>query len=69
MITYKIELRVAYDTEDQEKAMRESVRMAAKHMLTTASLIAPQGRPPEIVIFGDHFFEGRGIIELADDIE
>jgi hypothetical protein len=69
MITYKLELRVSLDTPEQENAMVESIKMGAKHMLTTASLISPPGRPPEIAIVADHFFMGKNIIELADDIE
>jgi hypothetical protein len=44
MITYKLELRVSLDTPEQEQAMVESIKMGAKHMFTTASLISTQRR-------------------------
>lgn len=68
MKTYRICLRVEVDTKDKEDAMRTAVRMAGKHILTTAMLIS-SGQDPEIAIDSEDFFEGRETIELADDIE
>jgi hypothetical protein len=61
-------LRVEVNTEDKENAMRTAVRMAAKHIMTTAMLIS-DGQEPDIAIDSQDFFEGKETIELADDIE
>jgi hypothetical protein len=68
MRTYIIELRVDYVTDEDEKnkAMTEAAKFAAKHLYTTALMIADK-RQPEISISCDDFFHGVEQLDLNDD--
>jgi hypothetical protein len=68
MRTIKIELRYDFDNEEKDEIMRDAARMAAKHLFTTAALVSDR-RPPEIMLQGDNFFEGKYEISLAEDLE
>ena len=58
-----IDLRVDFDTKEQEDLMLTAVRTSAKELLTTARLIADK-RKPDIAIHHNDMFEGRDQIEM-----
>lgn len=58
-----IDLRVDFDTKEQEDLMLTAVRTAAKELLTTARLLADK-RKPDISIQNDDMFEGRDQVEM-----
>jgi hypothetical protein len=68
MRTLRVEIRYDFANEEQDKLFIDCARQAAKHMLTTAALLS-DGRPPEIMMQGDNFFEGKYEISLAEDLE
>lgn len=65
--TYKIELRVDFDDETKNPIIEAAMRMAGKHVLTSAMLLADK-RAPTIALWGGDMFEGEKEINLADDI-
>jgi len=69
MKTLKIELRVDFsdDRENKEKILEDAMKVAAKHMLTTALLLKDK-RPPTIALYGGDLFTSEEEIMLADDI-
>lgn len=58
-----IDLRVDFDTTEQEELMLTAVRTSAKELLTTARLLADK-RKPDIAIHNDDMYEGRDQIDL-----
>ena len=58
-----IDLRVDFETKEQEDLMLTEVRMAAKQLLTTAKLLADK-RKPDIAIHNDDMYEGRDQVEM-----
>ena len=58
-----IDLRVDFNTKEQEDIMLTEVRTAAKQLLTQAQLIADK-RKPDIAIHNDDMYEGREQIEM-----
>lgn len=68
MRTFTIELRV--DDADPEKVelVKQAARVAAKHLFTTALLLA-DGRKPQIALNSGDLFETDKEISLADDLE
>lgn len=65
--TFTIELRVDFDDKEKEQLILQSARMAAKHLFTTASLVADK-RKPQIALSTSDMFEGAEQISLAEDI-
>lgn len=65
---WTIDLKVDFDDKAKEEIMLKAARQAAKHLLTTAQLIADK-RKPDIAIHSDDMFEGREKIELFEDGE
>jgi hypothetical protein len=58
-----IDLRVDFESKEQEELMLTEVRLAAKQLITTARLLADK-RKPDICIQNDDMYEGRDQIEL-----
>lgn len=58
-----IDLRVDFESKEQEDIMLNEVRTVAKQLLTTARLLADK-RKPDIAIQHEDTFEGRDQIEL-----
>ena len=58
-----IDLRVDFDSKEQEDLMLQNVRTAAKELLTTARLLADK-RKPDIAIHHDDMFEGRDQVDM-----
>ena len=58
-----IDLRIDFDTKEQEDLMLTAVRTSAKELLTTARLIADK-RKPDIAIHHNDMFEGRDQIDM-----
>ena len=58
-----IDLRVDFDTKEQEDLMLSAIRTSAKELLTTARLLADK-RKPDIAIHNDDMYEGRDQIDL-----
>ena len=58
-----IDLRVDFETKEQEDLMLNEVRVAAKTLLTTARLLADK-RKPDIAIHNDDMYEGRDQVDL-----
>lgn len=67
--TFTIELRVHHDEPSTEKddIIRQVVIQAAKHVLTTALLIADR-RKPEIAVSAGDMFAGVDKISMAEDL-
>ncbi len=66
MRQFTIELRVDYEDQDKNGAMKEAMQRAARHLLATAALLK-DNQQPEIVIYGEDFFVGREEIPLMED--
>ena len=58
-----IDLRVDFETKEQEDLMLHDVRCKAKELLVTARLLADK-RKPDMMIQHDDVYEGRDAIEL-----
>jgi hypothetical protein len=58
-----VDLRVDFETKEQEELMLTAVRTCAKELLTTARLLADK-RKPDIAIHNDDMYEGRDQIDL-----
>jgi len=58
-----IDLRVDFETKEQEEHMLTAVRSVAKELLTTARLLADK-RKPDISLHNDDMYEGRDQIDL-----
>lgn len=65
---WTIDVRVDFDTKEREEIMLKAVRQAAKHLLTTAQLIADK-RKPDIAVHSDDMFIGREEIQLLEGDE
>jgi hypothetical protein len=68
MRTYMIELRVDFEDKEKEEIMLTACKAAAKHVFTTAVLIADKRKPQIALQSGDHFAPAEDIM-LADDLE
>ena len=68
MRTFKIELRVDDADKEKVKLIEQAAKVAAKHLLTTALLLADK-RKPQIVLHSDDLFATEEEISLADDLE
>ena len=66
--TFTIELRVSFKDPEKEQIMREAAKVAAKHLYSTALLIADDDRQPQIMLQGGDFFTPTEEINLAEDI-
>lgn len=66
--TFTIELRVDYDSPEKEQIILDAAKVAAKHLYTTAVLIADK-RKPDIALSTSDLFVGASEISLADDLE
>lgn len=58
-----IDLRVDFETKEQEELMLTLVRTAAKQLLGDARLLADK-RKPDIAIHNDDMYEGRDQIDM-----
>jgi len=58
-----IDLRVDFESKEQEELMLSAIRTSAKELLTTARLLADK-RKPDIAIHNDDMYEGRDQIDL-----
>lgn len=67
MKTWTIELRADFDTPEKDKIIEDAMKMAAKHVFTTALLIKDK-RDPQVVLSGGDFFTPTEEIMLADDL-
>ncbi len=67
MKTFTIELRVDYSDEEKNDVIKEAIKVAAKHVYTTALLISEK-RKPQVAVHSSDFFAGTEEIELADDL-
>lgn len=65
--TYVIELRTDHDDPEKDSICIESMRQAAKHAFTQASLLADK-RKPQIAFRSGDLFEREAEIDLAEDI-
>ncbi len=65
--TYKIELRVDFDVEGKGEMMLETVKMAARHLISTAMLVGEK-RKPQIMIESGDMFSPTEEIMLEDDV-
>jgi hypothetical protein len=65
---WTVDVRVDFDDKAKEEIMLKAVRQAAKHLLTTAQLIADK-RKPDIAVHSDDMFLGREEIELLEGDE
>jgi len=65
--TFTIELRVDFNDASKNELVVQAMRMAAKHVLTTAMLLQDK-RPPQIALMTSNLFERDREISLADDI-
>jgi hypothetical protein len=68
MKAFTIELRVHHQDPEKDTIIRDAMRVAAKHVYTTALLIADSNRKPQIALSSSDFFEAAEEISLADDI-
>jgi hypothetical protein len=69
MFTFTIELRVPFDDQERLDITQSAMKVAAKHVFTTATLIADSGRQPQIALHGGDYFTPTEEIMLADDID
>lgn len=65
--TVKIELRVDYSDPSKDDIIINAAKMAAKHLYTTATLIA-DSRQPQIALESGDMFSSAEEISLADDL-
>lgn len=65
---WNIEVKVDFDTPEREAIMLKAVRASAKHLLTTAQLIADK-RKPDIAVHSDDMFVGREEVSLFEEGE
>jgi hypothetical protein len=68
MFTFTIELRVPFDDKERLDITQKAMTVAAKHVFTTATLIADD-RKPQISLYGGDYFTPTEEIMLADDID
>jgi hypothetical protein len=68
MFTFTIELRVPFDEKEKLDIVQEAMKIAAKHVYTTAMLIADD-RKPQVALHGGDYFTPTEEIMLADDID
>lgn len=62
-----IELRVDDTEKDRVEIVNKAARQAAKHLFTTASLIAGRRAPQIMLTVGDNFTDAQEIM-LEDDM-
>jgi hypothetical protein len=60
---FTIELRVDYDDNDKNEAMRMAVKQAAQHVFAKASMLK-DSQKPTIAAFSDDWYSGREEIEV-----
>lgn len=63
---FTIELRVDYEDNEKNDAMRKACAAAGRHVFATASLLA-DGIQPQISIYSDDYFAGHDEIKLMED--
>lgn len=68
MFTFTIELRVPFDEKEKLDIVQDALKVAAKHVYTTALLICDD-RKPQVALHGGDYFTPTEEILLADDIE
>jgi hypothetical protein len=69
LMTWKIELRVDFSEKSKDAIMEKDVRSKAKALITTAMLLAGDGRKPDIAIETTDMFVGATEISLFADGE
>jgi hypothetical protein len=67
MMEIKIELRVDYSDKQKDEIMVTAAKMAARHLLAQAALIAEKRKPQIVVMCGD-MFTAPEEIEILDDV-
>jgi aspartate ammonia-lyase len=63
---FTIELRVDYDDNGKNEAMRTAVKQAAQHVFAKASMLK-DSQKPTIAAFSDDWYSGREEIEVIPD--
>jgi hypothetical protein len=63
---FTIELRVDYEDNEKNDAMRKACAAAGRHVFATASLLS-DGIQPQISIYSDDYFAGHDEIKLMED--
>lgn len=72
MRTFIIELRVDDSEPERVKHVETAAKVAAKHLFTTALLLAPDDKPhrkPQIMLTAGDTLVSEQEISLADDLE
>jgi len=64
---WRIELITDHDDPEKDKIVKEFLCNGARHLLTSAMLIADR-RPPQIMVEGEDIFEGTEQISLLEDV-
>jgi hypothetical protein len=63
---FHIEVRVqGVDSADRMQALIEAVQAAGRQLHAAATLICGDHAPPEIMLYGEDFVEGRTDIKLG----
>ena len=63
---FTIELRVDYRDEAKNKIMEKAVQQAARHVYSTAGLLADNVKP-QVVLYSHDYYTGHAEIPLLDD--
>lgn len=63
---FTIELRVDYEDNEKNDAMRKACAAAARHVYATASLLADVIKP-QVVVYSDDYMQGHEEIKLLED--
>jgi len=64
---FHIELRVSgIDSAERMKAITEALQVAGRQLHASAMLIAGDNPPPEIMLYGEDFVEGRTDISTKE---
>lgn len=67
---FHIELRVSgVDSADRMQALTEALQAAGRQLHAAATLICSDAAPPEIMLYGEDFVEGKQDIPIGEGHE
>lgn len=67
MKTITIEARFSLEEPEKEEVMKKVCREAARHILSTAMLLADHRGRPQVAMHSKDFFEGEVEMSIMDD--
>jgi hypothetical protein len=68
--TFHIELRcIGVDDDKKFAAIKKAAQLAAKQLHAQAMLVCDSATPPQIILYGEDFINGKKEIEATTDEE